>query len=423
MNSIRISLIATSLGLILVSFTYYILFGKNKDTWTLAGGESLGHYDAVTNIIGEILKKETKANIILKNSSGSGENLKLLEQGETDVCLIQNDMPGHSKVRAIATLYSEVLHIIVRENNMTFSKLQSKNISIGSKGGGTENLALELFKQFGISKEQAFWRNEGLAQGLKSLETNQTDAVCVVTGLGNELLSHSMSANDFHFLDLGNNPISRLAHSYPFIHSAEIPVGVYTIRPENEIPAKKVKTIGVKVIFAANSNLKERDALELTRIIHENRSLLAKKYPLMSQISVPGHDGKLQFPIHEGAQQYYDKNEPNFLQVWAEPMALFISVLAIAWGLAIAIREIFIQKKKDSLDQYFEKVEILTGELINNPIKERVQEIASELHEIRKETIQKLVSEELAANESFVIFQRQLHTAQQLVSESSRSLK
>ena len=91
--------------------------------------------------------------------------------------------------------------------------------------------------------------------------------------------------------------------------------------------------------------------------------------------------------------------------------------------MAIAIREIFIQKKKDSLDQYFEKVEILTGELINNPIKERVQEIASELHEIRKETIQKLVSEELAANESFVIFQRQLHTAQQLVSESSRSLK
>ena len=129
----------------------------------------------------------------------------------------------------------------------------------------------------------------------------------------------------------------------------------------------------------------------------------------------------LQFSFHEGARQYYERDEPNFLQTWAEPMALILSVLAVAWGTGLAIREVLLRKRKDSLDQYFQKVDLLTGELINHPTEERIREISSDLNKIRKETIQKLIAEELAANESFVIFQRQLHTAQQLVSEYIRN--
>jgi hypothetical protein len=51
---------------------------------------------------------------------------------------------------------------------------------------------------------------------------------------------------------------------------------------------------------------------------------------------------------------------------------------------------------------------------------ERTVEIAKQLHEIRRETTKKLIAEELSANESFVIFQRQLHTAQQMVNEALR---
>ena len=46
-----------------------------------------------------------------------------------------------------------------------------------------------------------------------------------------------------------------------------------------------------------------------------------------------------------------------------------------------------------------------------------MNEIARELHEIRRETTRKLIAEELSADESFVIFQRQLHTAQQMVNQ------
>jgi len=58
--------------------------------------------------------------------------------------------------------------------------------------------------------------------------------------------------------------------------------------------------------------------------------------------------------------------------------------------------------------------------LVKGLTAERATEIVKDLHAIRRETTRKLVAEELAANESFVIFQRQLHTAQQLVNESLR---
>ena len=70
--------------------------------------------------------------------------------------------------------------------------------------------------------------------------------------------------------------------------------------------------------------------------------------------------------------------------------------------------------------QFFEKVEAVTSELIAGTSSERSRQIAGELHAIRRETTQKLIADELAADESFVIFQRQLHTAQQLVNEALR---
>ena len=72
-------------------------------------------------------------------------------------------------------------------------------------------------------------------------------------------------------------------------------------------------------------------------------------------------------------------------------------------------------RMKESLDEFFAKVEAITSELVEGTTTKRMNEIARELHEIRRETTRKLIAEELSADESFVIFQRQLHTAQQMV--------
>ena len=128
----------------------------------------------------------------------------------------------------------------------------------------------------------------------------------------------------------------------------------------------------------------------------------------------------LQHPIHEGAQLYHERGKPSFIQEWADTIALIFSIIAVTWGAAKAMGNIYLKKLRDSLDKFFTKVDRITSELIEGVDLIRAREIAKELHEIRRETTQKLIADELAADDSFVIFQRQLHTAQQLVNESLR---
>ena len=423
MRPIRAISLSLITGIGVVAICYYFFSQKQKSDWIFSGGERNGHYDLISKSIAKLVERETGSSVFVNESSGSGENLEKLKEGDTDVALLQSDVKGNHNIQLVSTLYSEVLHVVAKQKNLQLHELLGKRVSIGPKDGGTEALALKLFESSGIQPKEIIWRSESLSESLKNLDENKTDAVCVVTGIGNDLLTQAISRSNLHFVELSKNPYGRIRHSYPFVHNAEIPAGAYSKSITEELPQKNLSTIGVDVILACRPNLQESDILELTKILNENRSNLIKSHPLMSQSPIGMGNLNSQFKLHEGARQYYERDEPNFIQIWAEPMALILSVLAVAWATTLAVKEIIVQKRKDSLDEYFQKVDILTSELIEKISPERVEEISSELNKIRKQTIQKLIAEELSANESFVIFQRQLHTAQQLVTEKTRVAK
>ena len=419
MNSLRIRILAVLTGIVIMGFGYFLFYEEEKNHWTISGGETGGHYDEAAKAIADLLGNSNEWKVTVAGSSGSGENLSRLAKGEVDLCLVQNDLPRGEYGRAITALYEEVLHVIIKDENKTLSDLAGATVSIGPKGGGTENLAIALFKQFGISNNLVKWRRESLKDGLISLREGETEAVCVVTGIGNAMVSEALRKGDLNLLPLGKEPAANLSLAYPFIHQAEIPSGAYPIEAGKGLPREKLPTIGTDVILACSSDLSDSAALQLTKSLSEGRGSLAIKQPLLAQMTspiLPHH----QFPLHEGTRQYYERDEPTFIQNWSDPLALLVSLLAIAWGIGVTLRELFLQRRKDGLDVYFEQVDEITSELVKGTEPERIQAIASKLHDIRRQTTRKLMAEELAANESFVIFQRQLHTAQQMVNEFIR---
>jgi len=419
MNSLRIRLLAVLAGIVIMGSGYFLIYEEEKTHWTISGGETGGHYDEAAKAIADVLQNSNGWKVEVSGSSGSGDNLTRLAKGEVDLCLVQNDLPRGESGRAVTALYEEVLHVIIKDENKTLSDLAGTTVSIGPKGGGTETLAIALFKQFGISNSLGQWRRESLKDGLVSLREGETEAVCVVTGIGNAMVGEALRKGDLNLLQLGKEPAANLSLAYPFIHQAEIPSGAYPIEAGKGLPREKLPTIGTDVILACSSNLSDSAALQLTKSLSEGRGSLAIKQPLLAQLTsptLPHH----QFPLHEGTRQYYERDGPTFIQNWSDPIALLVSLLAIAWGIGVTLRELFLRRRKDGLDVYFEQVDEITSELVKGTEPERIQAIASKLHDIRRQTTRKLMAEELAANESFVIFQRQLHTAQQMVNEFIR---
>ena len=420
MTNFRISVIASVIAVSVVFSIYFFDLDAKKETWIIGSGEKGGNYDAVAHALADYLKRSRGWEVIIKNSSGSGENLELLKQGKVDLCLVQNDFPGNEQTKALASLYDECLHVIVSRQNSSLEDFLGGTISVGQKGGGTEALAKAMIKKLGVRDESVTWRNESLKEGLGSLLSGTSIAVCVVTGIGNSVITEAFREGNFSLLPLGELPGEVLAYNYPFVETAIIPQRVYSRAPGKGLPEKSLPTVGTRVVLACNSNLNETDTLEITRTLMEGRAALTKAHPLLARMVSPINSNKLQFPLHEGARQYYERDEPTFIQNWSDPIALLVSLLVIAWGIGVTLRELFLRRSKESLDVYFEQVDEITSELVKGTKPERIQAIVSDLHEIRRQTTRKLMAEELTANESFVIFQRQLHTAQQMVNEFIR---
>ena len=187
--------------------------------------------------------------------------------------------------------------------------------------------------------------------------------------------------------------------------------------PGIAIPTAKITTVGTCVVLACHDELDESDTYKLASAIHEGRVSLTRQIPALSTISHIGDNQKIQFPVHEGARKYLLRDEPNFLQNWAEPLALILSAIVIAWAVGVALREFLVQRRKDSLDVYFEQLGMLITELVDLRDSNRLQAIKIEIHKIRQETTQKLVTEQLLADESFIIFQNQLWTAQRMAND------
>jgi len=420
MKILKIAVSAGIFSLVIVGAIYFMTLSHPKQNWVISGGEEAGKYDEVAQALGHAMADEFDPKVQVKISSGSKQNLERLQNGETDLCLVQNDLVGEKGIRSIATFYKEVLHVIVRKETASAEQLSNGTFSLGPAGGGTESLALATLRQVGFAEDEITLRKESLEKGLQALREGQADAVCIVTGIGNASVGEFLAEGEFALLDLGGDIFESIRYSYPFAHASSIPAGAYPVKPGQGLPSDSIATIGTTVLLACRQDLADEHAFELTRFLGQNRANLIRAHPLFAQMDSPENLAQLQFPVHDGAQLHYDRHEPSFIQEWADTIGLILSILAIAWGTLVTVRQIYLMRLKESLDEFFQKVEAITSELVAGTNHERSRQIAGDLHAIRRETTKKLIADELAANESFVIFQRQLHTAQQMVNEALR---
>jgi TRAP transporter TAXI family solute receptor len=415
----KIIVVSIIFSTFIIGLIFFLNSEKFKQKWIIMSGIEGGKYDEVARALGKVLAQKGGVDIEIKTSSGSRENLTALEQGKADLALLQNDISSTQSVHSITILYEEALHLIVRNDFNSTEQLKGSVIAIGNRGGGTEGIALATLNHMGINKNNITLRRESLETSLTHLENGEVECVCIVTGVGNATISKFLARGKLTLLPIGSNPHDNLKLSYPFIQPAIIPSEAYLGKLGKKIPSQTIPTIGTRVVLACSPELLLEDGYEITRFIQSEKANLTKAHPLFAQMSRPG-DVLLQHPIHEGAQLYHERGKPSFIQEWADTIALIFSIIAVTWGAAKAMGNIYLKKLKDSLDMFFTKVDRITSELIKGVDLIRAREIAKELHEIRRETTQKLIAEELAADDSFVIFQRQLHTAQQLVNESLR---
>ncbi|HEV8513627.1 MAG TPA: hypothetical protein VGQ59_10130 [Cyclobacteriaceae bacterium] len=114
-----------------------------------------------------------------------------------------------------------------------------------------------------------------------------------------------------------------------------------------------IKTFSTTVLMVGNSYLGETACYELAKTIFENRLELLSRERMYATINENFDKSSLLLPLHDGTRSYILRDQPTLLERYADAIALLITVMAVIYGAAQAIKRGILQKRKDHLDTYF----------------------------------------------------------------------
>lgn len=156
-------------------------------------GSKTGTYIAFGREIAAVAAKEG-LDINVFDSNGSVDNIKRITSKEkVGLAIVQSDvlsflkrsknaasMATFHKLRMVAPLYSEEVHILARKNINSLSDLNGKRVVVGSEGSGSMITAVNIFSILGITPGKMYEIDP--PRGVVAVLNDDIDAVVFVGG-------------------------------------------------------------------------------------------------------------------------------------------------------------------------------------------------------------------------------------------------
>ncbi len=396
-------------GLIVLSINLLNLFKDNKCLKIAAGlqgGDSYFFAEKIKNLVEKYSEGDNKVCItLLKNPTpqGTEENLEKLEKNEAQLAtaqadiLVMRDLPTLQlankktvrvdslvplkQAQVVSLLFPDMYQLVVRDDNSNIksvSDLENKRIALPPEKGGQIKSFAFLMQHYGlITKDKNLVTmievGEKDTDFKKALcEDKTVDAIFFVRAIGNQNIRELLKDTKCKARLVSIDQAAAIKIQNPYLEEAEIPEGAYQ-GGKNPIPndgpdnvpdyqKQKVKTVSVQRLLLARKDVSQKAIQSLTQILYEHQQDLVKEVPLAANISPPDKFKGIGLPIHEGAQAYYGREKPS----WLEENSGAIQVLQGIVGIAITVipgillwlkqRE---QARKNKADDYIREVTAL----------------------------------------------------------------
>lgn len=288
-------------------------------------------------------------------SKDSSNNISLLNRGSVDLATIRSDTPVVSNVRMIADLFPDYFQLITRSESLIYkpNDLIGKKIAIANFGTDEFRSFWVLGDHYDLPLKGIKWQTMPFDRAKNALLSGEVDAVFTVRSLRDRVL-----LNLFEDAELKNLPLryisldqaEAISIKRPFLQVGHVPKGTFSGKAP--IPSSDTITTTVQRILVTRDDLDDEPIRELTRILFENRLDLIIRFALASAITPPKADEGLAIALHPGSEQYYNRDQPSFLQENAEPLALMVTIAAMLVSSLIALRSRFVSTQKDRMDSY-----------------------------------------------------------------------
>lgn len=363
-------------------------------------------------VFGETLKKVVNENqqrvrIRTGPTLGSCENMQLLEDGQVELAIVQDDTPIKPSVQAVASLFPEILHLVVDKNIQSISELENKRIAVtpnllGEHGDPNDHNSFfyRFLERHGIGDKATIFKTPSLESARERYMRKEADAIVMFIAVGNECISDLLrqQARPARLLPVDANTIRTW---YPYVADATIHKGAFWAEPA--VPEKDVPSVSVQALLLTHRRVSKDAISEITRILYEHRNTLMVNNPRAATMRLPSSSDDLGIPLHAGAKAFYRRERPGFLITYAEPLALFLSIAILCASGIWHIRLRLQQREKNRADMYNLEILGLIEESRKVQNLHDLRRIRQKLFDIFKRVIQDLDVDKISA-ESFQLF-------------------
>ncbi|WP_338549268.1 TAXI family TRAP transporter solute-binding subunit [Roseovarius phycicola] len=216
------------------------------------------------------------------------------------------DGKPHEKLRIVANLYPEDLHLVMPKGSSisSLSDLEGKRVGIAQAGSGTQVAVEMMLAEWGVTRDNMDEAELNNSQSAERLADGQLDAYFYAAGWPVSAMVQLSTTKGMELHSFSDEDLAKINEIIPAYIPSAIPAGVY------EGVDYEVKTPAVSALLVVSSDLSEELVYGITAAMWNDntRKLLDNGHAKGKQITPDtALDGiaALGVPLHPGAEKFY----------------------------------------------------------------------------------------------------------------------
>ena len=265
-----------------------------------------------------LTKKCDGVNVSAETSGGSAENVRLIEQGFTDMAWANaSEMywgwngikyfkdKKYQKMRVIGRAWSNHYHWLALKSSKITNVMQfkGKKITIGPQGSGAALHGETLLRTLGLWDDvKIVWMPPSAASN--ALKDKQTDVFGYFSGIPMAAVLDIQALNRINLIDVTGEAMAKgFCQQYPFYRKAVIPAGTY--KDQNQ----EIGIFEQSTYWICSEDLPDDLVYKMVKTVYSKEGIayMANSHKRGSEFSVEGGLNGVEglIPVHPGAAKFW----------------------------------------------------------------------------------------------------------------------
>ncbi|MCM3780288.1 TAXI family TRAP transporter solute-binding subunit [Microbacterium hydrocarbonoxydans] len=280
--------------------------------YEIAGGGANGVYFAYGEGLAAELGSGLDVRMTAVQTAGSVDNLLRVGSGEALLGFAQGDAAADAvegegvfrdplPVQAVARLYDEYLHVVVRADSDIdgLDDLAGRVVSLGAENSGVNVIASRVLDAAEVDPASISDPELGLAASIDALQRGGIDGFFWVGGVPTPGIAELAQTTPVRLLPIEQNWVNRVNERYSYAYRpSDLPVGLYGL--ESSEP-----TLAVPNYLVTSGDTPAGVVRDVLRGLFDGRTRLAHDVPAAALLDRIQAIFTGPVPLHPGAIQYF----------------------------------------------------------------------------------------------------------------------